>query len=202
MKLATITGRIEGEWSRPRPASGWSSRRDSTSKRPVRLSDNTRMAVVSAADLGVPEIFNAAQFFLDRHIEEGRGHKVAIECGEARMTYAELRGARQPLRPRAGRCLWRAARRARDAPAPRRFAFAAAFWGAIKVGAVAVPVNTLAAPRRLSPPARRQPRPRPRRQRRITASRSTDPLRRLAGGCATSSSLAQRRKAACCRPTT
>ena len=37
------------------------------------------MAVVSAADLGVPEIFNAAQFFLDRHIEEGRGHKVAIE---------------------------------------------------------------------------------------------------------------------------
>ncbi|HUI50808.1 MAG TPA: AMP-binding protein, partial [Terriglobales bacterium] len=34
--------------------------------------------------------FNAAEFFVDRHLREGRGGRVAIECGEERITYAQL----------------------------------------------------------------------------------------------------------------
>ena len=101
------------------------------------------MAAVSAADLGVPSTFNAATLFVDRHVREGRGGKVALECGEARLTYAEL----QDQVNRFGRALI-------DVCGVRPeervmlllldgFAFAAAFWGAIKTGAVAVPVNTL-----------------------------------------------------------
>lgn len=44
----------------------------------------------TAASLGVPEFFNAADHFVDRHIREGRGATVAIECGDERITYAEV----------------------------------------------------------------------------------------------------------------
>ena len=47
-------------------------------------------AITTAADLGVPETFNAAAHFVDRHPSEGRGAKVAIECGDERVTYAQL----------------------------------------------------------------------------------------------------------------
>jgi benzoate-CoA ligase len=104
------------------------------------------MPAVSATDLGIPDVFNAASWFLDRHVAEGRGQKVAIECGDARMTYAEV----QDHANRFGRALI-------DACGVRPeervmlllldgFAFAAAFWGTIKTGAVAVPVNTLLRP--------------------------------------------------------
>src|SRR5260370_15362003 len=36
----------------------------------------------------LPEEFNAASYFVDRHIAEGRGDKVAIECGDRRVTYS------------------------------------------------------------------------------------------------------------------
>ena len=101
------------------------------------------MAVVSATDLGIPDVFNAASVFVDRHVGEGRGDKVALECGDARMTY----GGVLEHANRFGRAL-------RDVCAVRPeervmlllldgFAFAAAFWGTIKTGAIAVPVNTL-----------------------------------------------------------
>ena len=48
------------------------------------------MPAVSAADLGIPDVFNAASWFLDRHVAEGRGQKVALECGDVRMTYADV----------------------------------------------------------------------------------------------------------------
>src|SRR6185369_11095745 len=38
----------------------------------------------------LPEQFNAAEFFVDRHLAEGRAEKIAIEYGERRVTYAEL----------------------------------------------------------------------------------------------------------------
>ena len=44
----------------------------------------------TAADLGIPEQFNAAAHFVDRHLAEGRGARVAIECGDERVTYAQL----------------------------------------------------------------------------------------------------------------
>jgi 4-hydroxybenzoate-CoA ligase/benzoate-CoA ligase len=46
--------------------------------------------VKTAGDLGIPERFNAASHFIDRHVAEGRGSRIAIECGDERVTYAEL----------------------------------------------------------------------------------------------------------------
>jgi benzoate-CoA ligase family protein len=97
-------------------------------------------------DASVPELpatFNAADYFVDRHLREGRGERVAIECGDERVTYARLAervasigraltdrfGVRREERV----ILWLL-----DGPA-----FCYAFWGAIRVGAVPVPVNTL-----------------------------------------------------------
>ena len=37
-----------------------------------------------------PERFNLASWFVDRHLEEGRGDRVALLCGERAVTYAEL----------------------------------------------------------------------------------------------------------------
>jgi non-ribosomal peptide synthetase component E (peptide arylation enzyme) len=34
--------------------------------------------------------FNAASYFIDRHIEEGRGKNIAIECGGLNVTYRQL----------------------------------------------------------------------------------------------------------------
>ena len=48
------------------------------------------MSVRSASALGVPDTFNAATYFVDRNVAEGRGAKVAIECGDARITYDEV----------------------------------------------------------------------------------------------------------------
>ena len=44
----------------------------------------------TAGDLGIPERFNATTYFIDRHLAEGRAAKVAIECGDERVTYGEL----------------------------------------------------------------------------------------------------------------
>ena len=38
----------------------------------------------------IPENFNAAEYFIDRHTEQGRGRKIAIECGSERVRYDEL----------------------------------------------------------------------------------------------------------------
>jgi benzoate-CoA ligase len=91
----------------------------------------------------IPDTFNAADYFIDRHLREGRGTKVAIECGDERVTYAEV--AERVSRTGSGlRALFDVRMEERvvlllpDGPA-----FLYAFFGAIKVGAVPVPVNTL-----------------------------------------------------------
>ncbi len=71
-----------------------------------------RSNVKTAADLGVPERFNAAAHFVDRHLAEGRGGNVAIECGDDARHLRRAGRARQPLRQRA-------ARRARRRPEER-----------------------------------------------------------------------------------
>jgi benzoate-CoA ligase family protein len=93
----------------------------------------------------LPEEFNAASYFVDRHIAEGRGEKVAIECGDRRVTYRELFEQVN----RVGHALENAGVRIEE----RVFLllldtpdFAACFFGAIKIGAVPVPVNTLLKP--------------------------------------------------------
>lgn len=97
----------------------------------------------TAADLGVPEVFNAATYFVDRHVQEGRGAMVAIECGDERVTYAQLlNGVNRfgsALRDALGvRPEERVVVLLLDSPA-----FAMAFFGAIKIGAVPIPTNTL-----------------------------------------------------------
>jgi acyl-coenzyme A synthetase/AMP-(fatty) acid ligase len=38
----------------------------------------------------IPQFFNAAEYFVDRHLEEGRSHRIAIECENQRVTYSQL----------------------------------------------------------------------------------------------------------------
>ena len=93
----------------------------------------------------LPNIFNVATHFVDRNVQEGRGSKVAIECGEERVTYQELLDNTN----RVGNALFALGVRPEervlllllDTPD-----FLYAFFGAIKIGAVAVPVNTQAKP--------------------------------------------------------
>src|SRR5437773_11412794 len=97
----------------------------------------------SAASLGIPEAFNAATYFVDRHLAEGRGGSVAIECGDARISYADVfenvnrfaSALRQRLEVRPEE---RVLLLLHDGPA-----FVYSFFGAIKAGAVPVPLNTL-----------------------------------------------------------
>jgi len=100
-------------------------------------------SALTAASLGVPEAFNAAEYFIDRHVKEGRGGRLAIECGDERVSYADLL-------ERVNR-FGSALRRALDVRPEERVvlllldtpAFTICFFGAIKVGAVPIPVNTL-----------------------------------------------------------
>ena len=97
-----------------------------------------------AAAIDVPERFNAAAFFVDRHVAEGRGapHRLPL-----RRPLGHLR-ARSPAAgaaARRARCA-RAASRSSSACCSRcddRPAFAAAFWGASKLGAVPCPSTPL-----------------------------------------------------------
>lgn len=89
----------------------------------------------------IPEIFNAATYFVDRHAAEGNGDCIAIECGEEQVTYAQLleRSNRSGnvLRQLGARMEERIAILLLDSPE-----FLYSFFGAIKIGAVAVPLNT------------------------------------------------------------
>lgn len=89
----------------------------------------------------IPESFNAATTFIDRHLSEGRGGRVALRCGDQEVTYAQLaenvNRAGNALRRLGVRPEERILLAVLDSPE-----FVYAFWGAIKIGAVPVPVNT------------------------------------------------------------
>jgi benzoate-CoA ligase family protein len=86
--------------------------------------------------------FNVAVPFVDRHLAEGRGRKVAIRCRDGEVRYDELAASVN----RCGNALLRLglARGQRlllvvkDCPE-----FFYLFWGAIKAGIVPVPLNTI-----------------------------------------------------------
>lgn len=99
----------------------------------------------SAPPIVLPDEFNAATYFVDRHMHEGRAGKTAIECGDSRVTYGEL-FARvnqfgNALKKLGLRMEERVLLLLLDTPD-----FAVSFFGAIKIGAVPVPVNTLLKP--------------------------------------------------------
>jgi benzoate-CoA ligase len=93
----------------------------------------------------LPEHFNVASFFVDRHVAEGRGARPAFRCGGRTITYAEVAASvdrcANALAALGVEIEQRVLLVLDDTPA-----FAAAFWGAAKLGAVAVPVNTLMTP--------------------------------------------------------
>src|ERR1700676_473168 len=96
----------------------------------------------SVAPIFLPDEFNAASYFIDRHIQEARADKVAIECGDVHVTYRQLfervNQVGNGLRTLGVRIEERVFLLLLDSPE-----FAVSFFGAIKIGAVPVPVNTL-----------------------------------------------------------
>ena len=90
----------------------------------------------------VPARFNAARFFIDRHVAEGRGSRTAFLHEGGALTYAGL----QELVDRTGNALLDLGVRPEqrvlclllDSPE-----FLATFWGAIKIGAIPIPINTM-----------------------------------------------------------
>jgi len=100
---------------------------------------------MSSGPLHLPEEFNAASYFVDRHLQEGRSDKIAIECDGPRVTYRQLHDhvnrVGNGLRKLGVRVEERVFLLLLDTP---EFAFS--FFGAIKIGAVPVPVNTLLKP--------------------------------------------------------
>src|SRR4051794_38922078 len=108
----------------------------------TRAGRRSDVTALSAEALGVPALFNAAAHFVDRNVDEGRGGNVAIVCGDTSVTYDEV----QREVNRCGSALRQAGVRAEDRvlllllDGPE---FVYAFFGAIKIGAVPVPLNTL-----------------------------------------------------------
>ncbi len=96
---------------------------------------------MNAAD-ALPQQFNVAAHFVDRNVAEGRGASLAFLCAERRLTYADV----QDLTDRTGNVLLELGVELEDRvlmiclDAPE---FLGAFWGAIKIGAIPIPVNTL-----------------------------------------------------------
>jgi benzoate-CoA ligase family protein len=93
-----------------------------------------------AAAVEVPERFNAAAHFLDRHVLEGRGARRVFRFAGRDVTYGEL-----ALRAnRVGHALLTRGVQIEQRvllALPDRPEFAEAFWGAMKIGAVPVPVS-------------------------------------------------------------
>ena len=97
---------------------------------------------MQAPTIQLPEVFNAAGEFVDRHVIEGRAERIALRCDGGTLTYGQmaemvnrvgnaLRGLGVEMENRVLLLLY-------DSPA-----FAASFFGAMKIGAVPVPINTL-----------------------------------------------------------
>jgi benzoate-CoA ligase family protein len=93
----------------------------------------------------LPPRFNAAQWFVGRHVREGRASRTAIVTDDTTLTYAELdlavRRFAAALAAAGVHPGERVALILPDGPA-----LSIGFWGAIAAGAVAVPVNPLLKP--------------------------------------------------------
>lgn len=95
--------------------------------------------------LEIPQTFNVATYFVDRHLNEGRGPKIAIECGDERVSYGELLERVN----RTGNGLKKLGLHREERVALLLFdtpAFAYCFFGAIKAGLIPVALNTLLKP--------------------------------------------------------
>jgi benzoate-CoA ligase family protein len=97
------------------------------------------------ASIELPERFNVSTAFVDRNLEQGRGDRVAIYAGDERITYRRLldqvNRAGNALRGLGVRPEERVFLLMLDSPE-----LVYLFWGAIRIGAVAVPTNTALKP--------------------------------------------------------
>jgi len=88
------------------------------------------------------ERFNASTWLVDRHVAEGRGSRVAVECGDRQLTYtdllAEVHAAANGLRQLGVRPEERVVLVLNDG-----VPFVATFLGALRIGAIPVPVSTM-----------------------------------------------------------
>lgn len=93
-------------------------------------------------EIVVPDLFNAATYFVDRNLGAGRGDRIAILCGDEEISYdrlaEQINRTGNALRDLGVEIEQRVMLLLLDCPA-----FAYSFFGAIKIGAVPVPVNTL-----------------------------------------------------------
>jgi benzoate-CoA ligase family protein len=93
----------------------------------------------------LPEVFNVATYFVDRNVLEGRGEKIAIECGDERVSYRQLLERTN----RAGNALRQLGVRPEERVVLLLLdtaEFLYSFFGTIKIGAIAVPTNTFLKP--------------------------------------------------------
>lgn len=96
-------------------------------------------------NLNLPQQFNAADYFVDRNVREGRGDKAAVLCEDRSFTYGQI----QKGVNRIGNAL-----KSIDVRMEERVAlllldteiFPQVFFGVIKIGAVAVNLNTMNRP--------------------------------------------------------
>lgn len=97
-------------------------------------------------ELNLPELFNAAEYFIDRNVLEGRGDKVAVLCQDRATTYSQLQSGMN----RVGNGLKSLLVRMEERVAlllPDTEIFPQCFFGAIKIGAVPICLNTLMRPK-------------------------------------------------------
>jgi benzoate-CoA ligase len=94
----------------------------------------------------IPRDFNAAAWFVDRHVAEGRAGRLAIRHEGRAITYGAVHAGAN----RVGNALRRLGVGMEQRVVlllPDCPEFVYAFWGALKIGAVPVPTNTLLKPR-------------------------------------------------------
>lgn len=102
---------------------------------------------VEARNVGavIPRDLNAAHWFVDRHVAEGRGGRLAILHEGRRLTYGDVHAGvnrlGNALRRLGVAMEQRVVLLLQDSPE-----FVCSFWGAIKIGAVPIPTNTLLKP--------------------------------------------------------
>jgi len=97
-------------------------------------------------ELNLPETFNAADYFVDRNIREGRGQKTAVLCRDKAFTYAQIQTGVNKV----GNAL-----KGLNVEMENRVAlllldsefYPMSFFGAIKIGAVPICLNTLMTPK-------------------------------------------------------
>jgi benzoate-CoA ligase family protein len=98
--------------------------------------------------MAVADHFNCSEWLVDRQVEAGRGSRTALLCGDAAITYEELldsiRAASGGLRGLGMRPEERVLMILRDGPE-----LAVAILAAMRIGAIALPVNPLLPPRDL-----------------------------------------------------